>query len=243
METDENTDFKNSGPREIVVPGDILDEGHLRPGIGTYPQGNTIIASRVGIKSIRSNFVNVIPLGGRYVPKTHDEVIGLVVDIGPSNWLIDLNSSNMAPLHVSEVPWKVDFGDTARYLGVGDMIRATIVGLDEINRVQLSMKGAGLRKLVGGNILNVSPSKVPRIIGRGGSMISLLKEYTSCKVFVGQNGRIWVDGELSKMMLVARAIKIIEQESHTMGLTDRTRRFLEKESGNPNASSSVSSGE
>ncbi|MBM4237349.1 MAG: hypothetical protein FJ151_02560, partial [Euryarchaeota archaeon] len=121
--------------REIVIPGDLLDSGKLRPGDGTYVSDGRIYASQLGIKSVKSNFINVIPLGGRYIPVQGDSVIGKVEDIGPSNWLIDINSPYPAPLHVTEVPWRVDFGDTARYLNVGDMILAKVLMVDETKRV------------------------------------------------------------------------------------------------------------
>ncbi len=92
-------------------------------------------------------------------------------DIGPSNWLIDINSPYPAPLHVNEVPWRVEFGDTSRYLNVGDTILAKVLMVDETKRVQVTMKEQGLRKLQGGQVIEISHSKVPRVIGKGGSMI------------------------------------------------------------------------
>ena len=84
----------------------------MKPGAGTYVHDGKVYAAQLGIKSVKSNFVNVIPLGGRYIPAPGDSVIGKVEDIGPSNWLIDINSPYPAPLHVNEVPWRVEFGDT-----------------------------------------------------------------------------------------------------------------------------------
>ncbi|MGD1061247.1 MAG: RNA-binding protein, partial [Methanomassiliicoccales archaeon] len=84
--------------RELVLPGDLLDSGRLKPGAGTYVQDGKVYAAMLGIKSVKSNFVNVIPLGGRYIPSPGDTVIGKVIDIGPSNWLIDINSPYPAPL-------------------------------------------------------------------------------------------------------------------------------------------------
>jgi exosome complex RNA-binding protein Rrp4 len=42
--------------REVVVPGDLLDAGELRAGIGTYQDGDNIFASQLGFKDVRSNF-------------------------------------------------------------------------------------------------------------------------------------------------------------------------------------------
>jgi exosome complex component RRP4 len=226
--TDDNSSKEYSRPqREVVVPGELLDSGKLRPGNGTYVKEGKIYASQLGIKSVRSNYVNVIPLGGRYIPQVGETVIGKVIDLGPSNWLVDINSPYPAPLHVNEVPWRVEFGDTARYLNVGDVLLAKILLVDETKRVQVTMKEPGLRKLQGGQIIDISHSKVPRVIGKGGSMIQMIKGYTNCRIFVGQNGRIWLDGEIENIVYAIRAIKMIEEEAQTMRLTERVKEYLE----------------
>ncbi len=213
--------------REVVVPGDLLDTGTLKPGNGTYVVEGSVYASQLGIKSVRSNYVNVIPLGGRYIPHLGDTVIGKIIDLGPSNWLVDINSPYPAPLHVNEVPWRVEFGDTARYLNVGDVLLSKILIVDETKRVQVTMKEPGLRKLQGGQIIEITHSKVPRVIGKGGSMIQIIKSYTNCRIFVGQNGRIWLDGEIDNIVYAIRAIKMIEEGAQTMRLTERVKEYLE----------------
>jgi len=213
--------------REIVLPGDLLDSGRLKAGSGTYVMEGKVYASQLGIKSVKSNFVNVIPLGGRYIPAPGDTVIGKVVDIGPSNWLIDINSPYPAPLHVNEVPWRVDFGDTARFMNVGDTLLAKVLMVDETKRVQVTMKEQGLRKLQGGQVMEISYSKVPRVIGKGGSMIQMIKTMTNTRIFVGQNGRIWLDGEIENIVFAIRAIKMIEDNAQAMHLTERVKEYLE----------------
>lgn len=214
-------------PREIVMPGDLLEGDKLKPGAGTYVSNGNIYAALLGIKSVKSNYVNIIPLGGRYIPCVGDSVIGKVEDIGPSNWLIDINSPYPAPLHVNEVPWRVEFGDTARYMNVGDVILAKVLMVDETMRVQVTMKDQGLRKLQGGQIIEISHTKVPRIIGKSGSMIQMIKGYTNCRIFVGQNGRIWLDGEVDNIMHAIKAIQMIEEDAQSFGLTERVKAFLE----------------
>ncbi|OPY26229.1 MAG: Exosome complex component Rrp4 [Methanomassiliicoccales archaeon PtaU1.Bin030] len=213
------------------MPGDLLEGEKLKPGAGTYVSDGKIFAALLGIKSVKSNYVNIIPLSGRYIPAVGDSVIGKVEDIGPSNWLIDINSPYPAPLHVNEVPWRVEFGDTARYMNVGDVILAKVLMVDETMRVQVTMKDQGLRKLQGGQIIEVSPSKVPRVIGKSGSMIQMIKGYTNCRIFVGQNGRIWLDGEVDNIVHAIKAIQMIEQDAHSHGLTEKVKAYLEQVSG------------
>jgi exosome complex component RRP4 len=153
-------------------------------------------------------------------------VLGMIADIGPSNWLVDINSPYPAPLHVSEVPWKVEFGDTSRFLRIGDMIMAKILMVDESMKVQVTMNDSGLRKLEGGQIAEIAHSKVSRVIGKSGSMIQMIKNMTDCRIFVGQNGRIWVDGETEAATVAVEAIKMIEREAQTSNLTERVKEFI-----------------
>jgi len=219
--------------REVVMPGDLLDDKGLRPGAGTYVLSGKIYSSILGVKSVRSNYVNVIPLSGKYLPQTGDTVVGKIIDIGPSNWLVEINAPYPAPLHVNEVPWKVEFGDTARFLNVGDVVMAKVLMMDETNKIQVTMNESGMRKLQGGHIIEVSYSKVPRIIGRGGSMIQMIKNMTDTRIFVGQNGVIWIEGELENVVAAGKAIKMVDNEAQSSKLTERVKEYLESILPNP----------
>jgi len=67
---------------------------------------------------------------------------------------------------------------------------------------------------------------VPRVIGKNGSMISMLKRYTNCRIYVGKNGRIWVDGEVDGIRKIEKAVRLIERDAHTYGLTKRVLDLL-----------------
>ncbi|MDD4307864.1 MAG: exosome complex RNA-binding protein Rrp4 [Thermoplasmata archaeon] len=223
--------------RVLVVPGDKLGDSSYKPGTGTFRKDSEIFAAQLGILNIRSGFINVIPAGGIYQPRQGDSVIGMVQDIGPSNWMVDINCPYTAFLHANETQWKVDFGTAGQYLGVGDIILAKIGQVDETKRVNLTMKEQGLRKMGSGQITKIAHTKVPRVIGKGGSMIALLKEHTGCRIFVGQNGVIWMDGEFEGMKKAAAAVQLIDHGTQLHGLTDSVREFL---SGNGGASAGQS---
>ena len=57
-------------------------------------------------------------------------------------------------------------------------------------------------------------------------MISILKENTGCRIFIGQNGIIWLDGELDGIRKASQAIDIIDKNPQMQGLTDNIRKFL-----------------
>ena len=220
--------MENRPTREVVIPGQPLDGRGLRPGSGTYSEGGRIYAALLGIRDERSGTVNVIPLSGRYMPRPGDAVIGQVTDLGPGHWLLDINSPYPAPLHAVETPWRIDYGDTASYLRIGDLVLAEVLTVDEIRRVQVTLNRDGLRKLEGGQLVQISYAKVPRVIGKKGSMVSLIKNFTRCRIFVGQNGCIWVDGEPQDAAVAVAAIRLIEQYAQAVGLTEAVHAFLQR---------------
>lgn len=214
--------------REIVLPGELIDERKGRKiGKGTYLEEDKIFAKVLGIVRIGEDEVSVIPLSGVYLPTIGDKVIGVISDLGISGWMININSPYTAFLPLSEAV--SEFVDTlktdiSRFYDIGDVIYCKVSKVTKDKTVQVSMRVIGSRKLFGGIIINVTPSKIPRIIGKGGSMISLLKNKTGCEIIAGQNGAVWIRG-LNKAKVI-EAILTIEKESHTIGLTEKIEKML-----------------
>jgi len=222
--------------RPIVIPGEAVGGPGLKPGPGTFSENGEIFAAQLGVRTERDGCVSIIPLSGRYIPQRGDAVVGEIVDLGPSHWLVNINSPYPAPLHATESPWRVEFGDTSRYLKVGDAILCHVLSVDEIKRVQLTMAGPDAGRLQGGMLIEISPTKVPRVIGKQGSMVSMIKDLTDCQIYVGQNGRIWLDGEDLPTAIAARAIRLIEERAQAHGLTEAVRDLIERslrEQGGP----------
>ena len=89
-----------------------------------------------------------------------------------------------------------------------------------------------MRKLIGGKIIQICAVKVPRVIGKQGSMVGMIKDATGCQIIVGQNGRIWVSGKNPEDELLAtRAIALIEEKAHISGLTEVVKQFLDSNKG------------
>jgi len=216
--------------RKIVIPSQLLgDIEHNKSGRGTFVEKGKIYSEILGVLSQNSDYINVIPLKGRYDPIVKDFVIGIIEEPMASSWLVDINAAYPALLHVNEVPWDVEFGETEKFLNHGDSIMAKVLQVDQEKKLQITLNDRNLYKIKGGQIINVEPSKVPRIIGKKGSMISLLKKYTKCRIFVGQNGRIWIDGEEENIKKVIDTIKKIENESLSYGLTNKIENLLKKD--------------
>lgn len=217
-----------SNKRNVILVGDELARGHkVKPGTGAIRDGNRILATQSGLLQEGRGRIGVIPFTGRYEPKAGDLVIGKILDANTGNWILDIGAPYDAPLHVSECPWRVDFGETHNYLAPGDSVLCKVLFVDQQRKVQVTMKDRNLMKLEDGELLDVGPTKVARVIGRSGSMINLIKGYLECWLFVGQNGRIWVQGEPDEVLAVKDIIHLIDTEAHLPGLTDKVRARLE----------------
>ncbi len=216
--------------KEIVVPGDLLAEGlSYLPAGRAFRENNNIYASTTGLVHVKGKVVKVIPLAGAYTPEANDNVIGKIKDIRGKGWSVNIGGPFPADLNIAEASSSyIDLNRTSlnQIYAVGDYVLAKIKMITEQNFVKLSTRDRQYKKLTTGCIMSVSPTKIPRIIGKKGSMIALLTKNSGCEVFVGQNGLVWIDGPLKKVLLVKQAIEKIEQDSQKSGLTDAVEKLL-----------------
>lgn len=220
--------------KDIVVPGETLATGMgFLPGKGAYRENDKILAQRLGMVSIEGNIIKLIPLSGKYIPKLNDRIVGQVIDVLLTGWRIEINSPYSAVMTLKDATSEfIQRGaDLTQYYGLGDYVVCKIVNVTSQKLIDVSMKGPGLQKLRGGRIIEVNSQKVPRIIGKDGSMVSMIKKATNCDIIVGQNGLIWLSGEPEGEVVAVKAISKIEQEAHLSGLTERMSAWLEKETG------------
>lgn len=212
-----------------MIPGDVIDEApDDRTGPGVFIRDGHLIASRLGLAEQRQGVWGVIPLNGVYQPRAGDLVVAVIKEVGPSMWLTDINGPYPAPMHASETPWKVDFGETSEFLRAGDTILAKILFVDETKKQQITMKDPSLKKLDGGTVIQIRPSKVARVIGRGGSMVQLIKDKTGTWLVVGQNGRVWLNGDADGIQVAVDTIRFIEENAHKSGLTEKVTAYLDE---------------
>jgi exosome complex component RRP4 len=215
----------------LVGPGELLAEGPYFAGENTYREGTKIFSSRVGLAEVVGNKLIVVPIKGAYIPRIDDIVLGRVTDIGMSGWQVDVGSPYPAMLPASETPLQRgrDMGrrDLSHIYGVGDLMIAQVIAFDRTRDPLLTTKGRGLGKVSSGSVARITPAKIPRIIGKKGSMITMLKKETGTDIIPGQNGVILVTGRNPDQERIAvEAIYMIEREAHTSGLTDRVRAMI-----------------
>ena len=214
--------------RPIVLPGEFVDEKKGRKlGDNVYEEDGKVFSKVIGIPKLTENEISVIALAGKYLPKVGDRVIGVILDVEVSGWFVDINSPYIAFLPLGEAV--EEFVDTSRvdiskYYDVNEIIFCRISKVAKNKTVQVTMHDLHAKKLVGGVLAKITPSKVPRVIGKGGSMINLIKKKTGCELLVGQNGVIWVKGKNKAKAI--EAILLIEKESHIIGLTEKVERML-----------------
>lgn len=222
--------------KQIVIPGEEIATGmDFLPSSGTFRDGEGIYSNKLGVVEVQNRVIKVIPLAGVYMPNRGDLVIGMITDIGFSGWTVDIGAPAPANLPVGEaVRERVELlkAEISRYFDVEDILITKVMNVTKSRIVQLSMRDYGLRK-IRGRLLKLSPSKVPRLIGKKGSMVSMIKEYTRCEINVGQNGYICVSGPVEGQVLVENAINLIEAKAHTSGLTDKVKELLESSGAKP----------
>lgn len=219
--------------RQIVTPGDLIAEGDYITGENTYAEGNRIYASRIGIVEYDNKKIDVVALRAFYIPRVGDIVIGTVAEVGFNGWTVDINAPYEAILRASEVlsrPFKPQKDELSQFLNVGDLVVAKISAYDRAHNPQLSVSEPGLGKITRGQIIKITSTKIPRVIGRKGSMVSMITQETGCQIILGLNGVILVTGKNPEdEELALMAIRKIEEESHTSGLTDRITQMLKEE--------------
>ncbi|TAL47767.1 RNA-binding protein [archaeon] len=213
---------------KLVLPGDLIGERKGRRfGRGTFVEGENVYSAVLGIPRASEVEISVIPMSGVYLPVMGDRVIGTIKSVEVSGWTVDINSPYTAFLPLAEaVDEYVDTSreDISRFFDVGDVIFCRISKVTKGMNVQASMRDMMSRKLFSGAILNVTPSKIPRIIGKAGSMVQLIKQKTKCDIYTGQNGLVWIRGDDKAKAI--ETILMIERESHLKGLTEKVEKML-----------------
>ena len=219
--------------RQLAIPGDLLAEDNYLTGENTYKDGEKIYAARIGLVSYEDRKVHVVAVKAFYVPIPGDLVIGKVIEVTMGGWMVDVKAPYVAVLRAGDDfdrNFRPQRHDLPTIFDVGDMILAKVVEYDRTRDPVLTVREPGLGKISRGQIVEIVPTKIPRVIGRKGSMIGMLKQETGCQITVGQNGLILIGGKTPEdEHLVLTAIRKIEQEAHTTGLTDRITEMIRKE--------------
>ena len=217
-----------------VIPGEVIVSGPYRAEQNTVLQGDKVLATSIGLSDVHDGSVRVIPLTGGYYPKDDDLVIGKIISHSAMSWEVDINSCYSGMLPATDVFGR-DFSshsdDLSSKLRKGDLIATRIVNSDKTRDPLLTISGRELGKIDYGELVEITPSKVARLIGKRGSMIQMIESATRAQITIGQNGLIVIACEDSDGLLRAiNAVELVEEKAHVADLTDRISEMLELKS-------------
>ncbi len=217
--------------RKHVIPGDVITTGPFRPEQNVVLEGNKIISTMIGISEIYDDAVKVISLTGKYLPKIDDLVIGKVISHSSLSWELDINSCYVGFLPAQDVfgrDFSAHADELTSKLKSGDLVAARIANSDRTRDPLITIADRDLGKIDSGDLVEISPSKVPRLIGKKGTMIQMIESATNAAITIGQNGWVVVSCETPEGLLKAKkAIQMVNEQAHVANLTDQVKEMLE----------------
>ncbi len=218
--------------RKYVIPGDVVTTGPFRPEQNVILVGDKIISTTIGISEIYDDSVKVLSLTGKYIPKIDDLVIGKVTSHTSLSWELDINSCYVGFLPAQDVfgrDFSAHADELSSKLKTGDLVAARIANFDRTRDPLVTISDRDLGKIDSGDLVKISPSKVPRLIGKKGSMIQMIEMSTDAAVTIGQNGWVVVSCESPEGLLKAKkAIEMVNDKAHIANLTDQVKEMLDK---------------
>ena len=224
--------MKNFGlKKRFVLPGDVLTTAPLRLERNVVLEGKKIISTTIGLSSVFNDSVKVIPLTGIYIPRIDDLVVGIIKTISGNSWFADINSCYQGMLLGQDVFGRGSYPTTSEMkerLDNGDIIYAKIANSDRQREPLISIADQSLGKIDSGELVKISPTKIPRLIGKHGSMIQTIEASTNATITVGQNGLIVVScDETNGLLKALAAIRMVDEQAHLVNLTDKVKKMLE----------------
>lgn len=200
--------------KRIVIPGELVSGERKRLGGNVFVADGKIFSKVLGITEDEGEKAAVVPLEGKYFPQMEDAVIGVVTRVIFAGYNININS-----FVDSFIPRSVMRED----LRVGDLVSGKVTYVNELREAEISFP----RKMFGGDVIEVNPVRTPRLIGKNGSMLELLKQGTMCDIIIGKNGRVWArNGNLE---LLKKVVEFINANSYKSNLTNSVEAFFKAE--------------
>ena len=214
---------------QFVIPGDIIVTGDYRPEQNVILEGNRLISTATGYSEIKDDLVTVTPLTGLYTPKTDDLVIGKIISHNALSWEVNINSYYSGILTAFDIfgkDYSASRDDLSLKLKIGDIILARIANVNSRDPL-LTITGENLGKVDSGELIKISPSKIPRLIGKHGSMIQTIEGSTNVSITVGQNGLIIFKYDNSTGLKNAIAsIKMIAMTYEDVNIEEKIQNIL-----------------
>ena len=216
--------------KRYVLPGDFITTAPLRLQDNVALEGKRITSTTIGLSDISDDSVRVISLTGVYIPKIDDLVIGTITSIFGNSWFADINSCYQGMLLGQDVFGRGSYPTTSEMkerLEKGDIIYARIANFDRQREPLISIADKNLGKIDSGELIKISPTRIPRLIGKRGSMIQTIETSTNATITVGQNGLVVVAcNETNGLLKALAAVRMVDEQAHIVDLTDRVKKML-----------------
>ena len=225
--------MKNFGlKKRFVLPGDVLTTAPLRLERNVVLEGKKIISTTIGLSSVFNDSVKVIPLTGIYIPRIDDLVVGVIKTISGNSWFADINSCYQGMLLGQDVFGRGSYPTTSEMkdrLDKGDIIYARIANSDRQREPLISIADKNLGKIDAGELVKISPAKIPCLLGKHKSMIQSIETSTNTTITVGQNGLIILKCDNSTGLKKAIAsIKMVGMAQHDANLEEKIQNILDE---------------
>ena len=222
---------KLESKKRYVLPGDFITTAPLRLQGNVVLEGKRVIATTIGLSDVSTDNVRVISLTGIYMPKIDDLIIGTITSIAGNSWFANINSCYQGMLLGQDVFGRGSYptkSEMEERLAKGDIIYAKIANSDRQREPLISIADQSLGKIDSGELVKISPTKIPRLIGKHGSMIQTIEGSTNATITVGQNGLIVVScDETNGLLKALAAIRMVDEQAHLVNLTDKVKKMLE----------------
>ena len=216
---------------QFVLPGDIIVTGDYQPEQNVILEGDRLMSTAIGFSEIKDDLVTVTPLTGLYTPKTDDLVVGKIVSHNALSWEVNINSYYPGILTASDIFGK-DYSpsrdDLSLKLNTGDIILARIANVNSRDPL-ITITGENLGKIDSGELVKISPAKIPRLTEKNGSMIETIEGSTNATITVGQNGLIILKCDNSAGLQKAiKSIKMIGVTHHDDSIEEKIQNILDE---------------
>ena len=223
---------KLESKKRYVLPGDVITTAPLRLHGNVVLEGKRILSTAIGLSDVSYDSVRVIPLSGIYLPKVDDLVIGLIKYIHGNSWFADINSCYEGMLLAKDVFGRgsnATLDEMKASLDKSDLILARIANSDRTREPLLSISGQNLGKIDSGELVKISPTKIPRLIGKHGSMIQTIEASTNATITIGQNGLIVLKcDDITGLKKAVKSIKMMDKALHNTNLEERIQNILDE---------------
>ena len=218
--------------QRLVTPGMAVGPSTgKRAGSGIIATEDTFIATQLGWLRELNNTVSIDPINAAYMPRSGDLVVGIVAEVRNNLWFMNINGSFQGLLPMSLAPWKVEFGAARQHMDVGDVVLARVQEVDECHNVVLTMKGVGLRRLNQGTVESIPVQHIDRVRGANNERLQRLRDATDCRIMVGENGRVWIDGSADGVSLARHALHAVSKEAHSKDMDEILNEIENKKKG------------